>query len=308
MATANLSCDDVLNPQYKIELGSNIKTRAEYQGTGQVSSAVLALLQYKEMRDRRLGKTEKDLIIAFEEPELYLHPNVAYLMKEVLYRLSEGNQIVCSTHSPYMIDLSKEKPQILNKLTLEKNEGIEKVSVKPFNIMPDYTTLTDDEPTYLKMLLKIDSEFAKIFFGKKILIVEGDTEDIVLKRVFQLLPEEDTRNQILADWTILKARGKPVIISIIKYLKAMGFSDIKVMHDKDTGTVGAEVFNESIKTALNNDSNLFVMDKDIEIVLGYKSGTSNKPFMAYKKTLEWNNYMDIPESFRTTIDGIFEIS
>ncbi|MDR1207070.1 MAG: AAA family ATPase [Rickettsiales bacterium] len=309
-ATANLSCDDVLNPQYNIELASNIKTKSPYQGTGQIRSAVFALLKYKEERDRQLDKVRKDLIIAFEEPELYLHPHAAYLMKEVIYGLSEskGRQIVCPTHSPYMIDLSKQKPQVLNKLSLtQDDQNIESVSAQPFNITKSYTDLIDDEKAYLKMLLKIDDEVAKIFFSKKILIIEGDTEDIVFKQSIGLLNSEEQRNKIMADWTILKARGKPVIISIIKYLKAMGFNDITVMHDEDADKPGAVKFNQPIKDALANDANLIVLPNAIEGVLGYVA-TTEKPFAAYKKTLEWVRYDDMPAAWRTIIQGIFNIT
>lgn len=305
-ASASLSCDDVLLPQYKIELGSNIQTKVSYQGTGQIRSAVLALLQYKAERDRKLGKVNKDLIIAFEEPELYLHPHIAYLMKEVIYKLSLHNQMVCSTHSPYMIDLSKDKSQVLNKLYIDRYEEAEVTRSKAFNVLPDYAALVEDEKNYIKMLLKLDAEVAKIFFGKRILIVEGDTEEIVLKQIINLL-EEPQKNKIMADWTILKARGKPVIISVIKYLHALGFDDIKVMHDADVGKPNAEKFNEHIRCELNKDANLFVLENCIEDVLGYKAETTDKPFKAYKQTMNWKTYNDIPEGFRNICNRIFEL-
>ena len=305
-ATTTFEYENALTPKYDIKLGSNINTKPEYQGTGQIRAAVFGLLKYKEARDRQKGRTEKDLIIAFEEPELYLHPHAAYLMKEVIYKLSDNNQIICSTHSPYMIDLSKSKSQVLNKLSVIEVDGAEKTISQAFNIAPEYVSLVGDEKTYIKMLLKLDSEVAKIFFGKRILIVEGDTEEIVLKQVINLL-EEDIKNRLMADWTILKARGKPIIISVIKYLHAMGFSNIKVMHDADTETAGAERFNEAIKHELNNDNNLFVLQNCIEDVLGYEAEKSDKPFNAYKRTLDWASYSDIPESFKDICNRIFEL-
>lgn len=304
-ASASLSCDDVLNPQYKVEFGSNVKTKVGYQGTGQIRSAVLALLQYKEERDRRNGNNNKDLIIGFEEPELYLHPHMAYLMKEVIYKLSESCQMVCSTHSPYMIDLSKDREQILNRLSVIRDEyDIEQTKIEAFNLSPTYETLQDDEKSYLKMLLKIDSEIAKVFFGQKILIVEGDTEEIVLKKVLSLL-EEDKRNKIVASWTIVKARGKPVIISLVKYLRAMGFSEITVMHDSDNSNDRAMVFNQPIKDIVGNDERVVVLNGCIEEELGYQAPAIDKPFKAFCKANEWHEYTDVPESFRLKLEQIF---
>lgn len=306
-ASASLSCDDVLNPQYKVEFGSNIRTKVGYQGTGQIRSAVLALLQYKEERDRRNGRTNKDLIIGFEEPELYLHPQMAYLMKEVIYKLSANSQILCSTHSPYMIDLSKDKQQILNRLAVRREvDNSEYTDAEAFNISPDYELLQADEKANLKMLLKIDSEVAKVFFAPKILIIEGDTEDIVLRKMLTLLNEE-TRNNIIANWTIVKARGKPVIISLVKYLKAIGFSDIKVMHDSDEQVPNAERFNRHILDVVGVPSNVITLCNCIEDELGYAVSNSEKPFKAFCKANEWILYEDVPAGFRQKFEQIFEV-
>lgn len=304
-ANINLSCENILHPQYDIELGSNINTKVEYQGSGQIRSAVLALLQYKEKRDKNIKRTNRDLIIAFEEPELYLHPNAAYMMREVIYSLSENNQIVCSTHSPYMIDLSKDKDQILNKLMID---DASKVKIIPFNILEKYTSLIENDKSYLKMLLKVDSDFARLFFAKNILIVEGDTEIIVLSQILSLL-EIEKRNKIMADWVILKARGKPVIISIINYLIALGINkkNIKVMHDADLNNDEAKKFNQPIKEALDFDENLFPLKNCIEDELGYSVSQNDKPYKAYIKTSEWNSLSDIPEVFLNKIKQIFNI-
>ncbi len=304
-ATTTFDYDNALTPKYNIRLGSNISTKPEYQGTGQVRAAVFGLLKYKESHDKEKGRTEKDLIIAFEEPELYLHPHAAYLMKEVIYKLSESCQMVCSTHSPYMIDLSKDREQILNRLSVIRDEyDIEQTKIEAFNLSPTYETLQDDEKSYLKMLLKIDSEIAKVFFGQKILIVEGDTEEIVLKKVLSLL-EEDKRNKIVASWTIVKARGKPVIISLVKYLRAMGFSEITVMHDSDNSNDRAMVFNQPIKDVVGNDERVVVLNGCIEEELGYQAPAIDKPFKAFCKANEWHEYTDVPESFRLKLEQIF---
>ncbi len=50
----------------------------------------------------------RSLIIGFEEPEIYLHPSAANQMRDLIYELSDGqSQIIATTHSPYLIDLSR---------------------------------------------------------------------------------------------------------------------------------------------------------------------------------------------------------
>lgn len=45
----------------------------------------------------------------FEEPELFLHPKIAFNLRESNYSLAENSpyQILCATHSPLMIDISR---------------------------------------------------------------------------------------------------------------------------------------------------------------------------------------------------------
>jgi len=52
---------------------------------------------------------KKEFIILFEEPELYLHPKRIRLLKDTLYSLCRASkfQILCASHNPQLIDLSK---------------------------------------------------------------------------------------------------------------------------------------------------------------------------------------------------------
>lgn len=136
------------------------------------------------------------------------------------------------------------------------------------------------------------------------LIVEGDTEQVVLSETINKLPE-DLKSEILADWYILRARGKAAIIPLIKYLRAMQI-DIYVMHDKDEHTPGAVVFNEPIRQALNKDSHLFVLENCVEDVLGYSAPSSDKPYRAYCYINEnWNEWKDVNAKWKIVMQHIF---
>ncbi|WP_141505694.1 AAA family ATPase [Paenibacillus luteus] len=319
-AKANLSdAKDILNPKFDIKLGSNISTKVEQQGTGVVRSAVFAMLRYRSMREneksRRENSTVRPLFIAFEEPEIYLHPKAAFQMRETIYELAceSSNQIVCTTHSPYMIDLSKKSSQILNCLQfilekVQKNEKIlevESIKVNPFNIKKAFKSLHEDDQTYVKMLLKIDDSIAKVFFARKILIIEGDTEDIVFRETINRM-SEDRRKDVNYNWEIVKARGKATIISLVKYLKAMGFQPY-VVHDLDIGTEHAMKFNEPIQVAVGSETHVFPLANCIEDVLGYPAPSSNKPVKAYKHILtSWNqDWESVTEDWRIIVESIF---
>lgn len=226
--------DSSIKPKFNITMQSNIETSVDQQGTGVIRSAVFALLRYKAARDlkKQESSTNRDLIICFEEPEIYLHPNAANQLRDTIYDLarSTNNQIICTTHSPYMIDLSRKAGQILNYLSVNTIDNVDIISNVPFNHEHAFSTLQSDDRSYIKMLLKMDDYLARVFFAKNILIIEGDTEEIVLRETILAMPE-DMRKNVRNNWQIIRARGKAVIISLIKYLKAMGIEPY-VMHDR----------------------------------------------------------------------------
>ncbi len=288
--------DKVLNPKFQIEMSSNVKTKPERQGTGSVRSAAFALLRYREqfLEKRRIRDGDdvyiRSLIIGYEEPEIYLHPNAANNMRDEIYNLavSSTSQIVCTTHSPYMIDLSKDLDkehyprQILNLFKLKIEEGEKPYfSAKgdAFNVTDAYKNLIEEEQDYIKLILKLDDYVARVFFAKSVIIVEGDTEDIIFKETIKRLPEK-VRKQVQSNYQIIKARGKAAIIAVIKYMKSMGISPF-VIHDKDL-LEGAIKFNHPIKEAIGNDDHLFVCDHCIEKELGYDPPSKDKPYAAYK--------------------------
>ncbi|ULL19336.1 DUF2813 domain-containing protein [Paenibacillus sp. H1-7] len=318
--TSLSDADKVIKPQFKISMFSNILTPVALQGTGMIRSAVFALLRYRNLREnRRFGNPHmRPLLIGFEEPEIYLHPNAAQQMRDTIYELAstDNNQIVCTSHSPYMIDLSKRPSQILNSLSLEQfsvlKEGnkvlTEKVKCIPFNTSDSFNSLQSDDKEYVKMLLKIDDHIARVFFSKNVLIVEGDTEDIVLRETIARLPNE-IRKDIQCNWQIVKARGKATIISLVKYLRIMGINPV-VIHDADAGTDRAEIFNLPILEAVGDAQKRIMLTNCIEDVLGYAAPSKEKPYKAYNYiSTNWTaDWMSINHSWLNVVKQVFHES
>nr|WP_312216661.1 AAA family ATPase [Clostridioides sp.] len=312
LANATLSdADKSIKPLFEVSMQSNITTSVELQGTGMIRAAVFALLRYKMDRDLSREENIRPLIIGFEEPEIYLHPNAVEQMRDTIYDLasSENNQIVCTTHSPYMIDISRNPAQMLNRLSMRNCEymskSVESVEVNTFNTSKSFKNLQEDDRTYVKMILKIDDNISRVFFSKRVLIIEGDTEELVLKETIRRMPLE-TRKKVQSEVQIIKARGKATIISLVKYLKSMGINPT-VIHDSDLGTAGAEKFNRPILEAVGDDNKVYSMENCIEDVLGYKPPNSNKPYKAYKYILEsWSDeWESIDKNWREVLENIF---
>ena len=65
---------------------------------GMKSIYILSLLETYMQDDEKLP-----CILMMEDPELFLHPELQKTASEILYKLSEKNQVIFSTHSPNMI-------------------------------------------------------------------------------------------------------------------------------------------------------------------------------------------------------------
>ena len=297
--TTDLTSADSLKPQFSVELCSNVGTTPDLQGTGLVRSAVFALLRFRQQWNEKNRDGEaRSLIIGFEEPELFLHPNAANSMRDTIYSLAGPDcQIISTTHSPYMIDLSKSDNQVLNSYCIGEKEFTE---IVPFNHSSAFKAIANDDKMRVKMLQKIDDYVARAFFAQKVIIVEC----IVFKKTIEVMPEE-VRKTINDKYQIIKAGGKAVIISFAKYLIAMHMN-IFVVHDEDADTAGAVKMNAPILAALGNDSTKrLMMHNCIEDELGYTAPSSEKPYHAYQKVRDWKSWVDVPENWRNKMKVVF---
>jgi len=301
-ATTSLSDPTNLKPTFNVEMSSNIKTSVDYQGTGMIRAAVFGMLRYRQKwLSTKEDEHPRSLIICFEEPEIYLHPSAANQMREAIYDLStSSSQIIASTHSPYLIDISKRPKQVLNRLYHCGNH----VDCHSFSVTEKFKLLLDDDKDYVKMLLKIDSHIARIFFTNQVVIVEGDTEDLLIKESLKRLPRTDYL-KLISNFEIVKARGKAAIIGLVKYLTSMGIQPI-VVHDRDSNEPNAEKYNQPIATALGNNGKIVLMHENVEDEIGYIA-TYEKPFKAYGQTKNWGDSWDeLPLKWRDKLKEIFE--
>lgn len=301
-ATTSLSDPTNLKPTFNVEMSSNIKTSVEYQGTGMIRAAVFGMLRYRQKWvSMREDEHVRSLIICFEEPEIYLHPSAANQMREAIYDLSTSNsQIVASTHSPYLIDISKQPKQVLNRLYICGNY----VDCNSFSVTEKFKLLQADDKDYVKMLMKIDSYISRIFFTNKVIIVEGDTEDLLIRESLRRLPRQDYL-KIISNFEVVKARGKAAIIGLVKYLTSMGIQPI-VVHDRDANVPNAEKYNQPIQDALGAGGKIIMMHENVEDEIGYVA-TYEKPFKAYIQTKGWGDkWQDLPQNWRDKLKEIFE--
>ena len=296
----NLS--DILKPKYEVSLFSNVSTKIEKQGTGLIRTTAFAMLRYHSNMRRERNIETRPILVAFEEPEIYLHPAAANLLRDTIYALGGTDQIVCTTHSPWMIDLTQE-PLSLTKMIYTAGDAISCVN---YGLTSAFARLQEDDKCRVKMLQLFDDEVSRVFFAERVVVIEGDTEFLAIKNTLKIIPE-NLRKEILARTQIVRARGKASIISLVKYLHDLHISPY-VMHDRDQGITGAVVFNQPIADAVNDDARLILNHENVEDSLGYGAPTSDKPFKAFLHTSQWANISDIPAEWKRKFEFIFGVT
>jgi putative ATP-dependent endonuclease of OLD family len=222
-------------------------------------------------------------VLLIDEPEICLHPNAIREACRVLYDLAKpGNnwQVMVTTHSPVFIDLARDNTTIV-RVERTASGAIEGTTV----FRPDRVKLDDNDKYNLKLLNTWDPYVGEFFFGGRTILVEGDTE----YSVFRWLIDEDP--SAFRDVHVVRARGKGILIPLIKILNHFGLASYAILHDSDRPTTAtgeknsAWGTNESILNAVNTCPDpsrvrLTAAVPDFEGALFGTSSSSDKPYKA----------------------------
>jgi putative ATP-dependent endonuclease of OLD family len=127
-------------------------------------------------------KNENGLILIIDEPEAHLHPLAQKWLARTLYQMAkDGLQMVITTHSPYFIDL-----EFLEGIYLVRKEnGMTYVKNHKKSTFAEYCKNNGannaNENTIISFYVKsATSNILKGFFAKKVVLVEGMTEELAL--------------------------------------------------------------------------------------------------------------------------------
>jgi predicted ATP-dependent endonuclease of OLD family len=147
-------------------------------------------------KEEQKNKQKDKFLFLFEEPELYLHPNAQNILFEALALISKKHQIVVTTHSPLFFAPNDTKTFI----KIKKNSE----SQKPYS---DAKCIDLSDISLKDKFQIISFETSNhAFFANKIVLVEGDSELIVLPHIAKLInPEYDFKNKSIS---LVKTGGK----------------------------------------------------------------------------------------------------
>lgn len=163
-----------------------------------------------------------DLILAIEEPELYLHPSRCRYLSDILFQLAErpivglgaSNQIIYTTHSPYFVDLHRfDKIKIVRK-TLSTDSIVPQTIVKSFTLeqaAKELAKMCNTDPAdftrdsfQARAMSVMNTIVNEGFFADVVVVVEGQAEVGTLWKLQELMNKNWSQLGIV----IIPAGGK----------------------------------------------------------------------------------------------------
>lgn len=168
------------------------------------------------------------IIVAIEEPEIYQHPVRARSFARTLLELSAqpGVQVLLATHSPYFIQ--PEQFSALHRFTYTNGE----TSVANASVASVASASGLDMDKIEKAIVSnVPTEFSEGFFADAVVLVEGQTDRIVLEAVATKLGKDLDRMGV----TVLSVEGKGGLRVAGAILKALDVPTY-VIADGDFGT------------------------------------------------------------------------
>ncbi|HIE14031.1 TPA: ATP-dependent endonuclease [Candidatus Bathyarchaeota archaeon] len=207
-----------------IIVDDGIRTDITQKGHGLQRSLIFALVRIwaaesKKVQTEGSDRTrERSHIFAFEEPELFLHPQMCRATYESLKEISKTDQILISTHSPHFIRMEDYRHiVIVKKPDLETGTTVHKVQEELFE---------GEKKKRFNMIRFFNPDRNELFFARKVVLVEGATEKVVFPLLAKRLDCFDH------SVSIIDCGSKFNLTLYMEVLNAFGIPYL-VIHDED---------------------------------------------------------------------------
>lgn len=282
--------DEVLRVGTNVWLNDGVATDVNRKGSGLQRSLIFALIKawakvsQEQKQAEEAGseepatqrKASKSTYFIFEEPELYLHPQAQRELYSSLKNLSEtDNQVMISTHSSSFIDLELYESICI----LYKNNVTD--GTKHLQCTEDIFTSLDDKKKF-NMTYWINPDRGELFFAKKVVLVEGQTDKSVLSYLSKQL------GCFRYDYTLIDCGSKDNMPLYMHLLNSFKLPYIAV-YDKDhqagkhaDAIASADTSTGRITAKLDATyGSLVELENDIEEEIGITDvSNKNKPHVA----------------------------
>lgn len=305
--------DDIFRVGANVSIDDGIKTDISRKGHGLQRALIFALIkawskvikQDREELDNILiseistRRASKSTYFIFEEPELFLHPQAQKELFSSLVNLSrDESQVILCTHSSSFLDLEFHK-----SICIVKKENIDE-GTKILQHIDDVFTNIDEKKKF-NLSYWINPERGELFFAKKVILVEGQTDKTIIPMIAKSL------NTFRYDYTIIDCGSKnniPLYINLLNKFKIK----YSAVYDKDhqsnkdsSGWASADKSTNIIEKCIDNSiGKTHILINDIEEELGMtEKVSSGKAYKAINFVI--NDNFILSETFKQKIIEIY---
>lgn len=193
---------EVLLSAPKLYVDDGFRNAVENKGHGLQRAVIFTILRrYAEYMTAAPDGKKRNLILAVEEPELYMHPQAQRTVRRVFRKISEGNdQVFFSTHSSLLVDVAYFDEIIRMETACEVTDGKKTTKCTAWQL-PMTKMIEDIETRIASLKGKVTAESMRDlyshaynprrnegFFASRIILVEGLTEEYSLPIYADALP------------------------------------------------------------------------------------------------------------------------
>ncbi len=277
---------DLMKQGSYVEIDDGVPSGLEHKGHGMQRLFIFMLLRvYAKRKTQRNDREARKFILAIEEPELYLHPPAQRQLLQVLKMIAPEQQVLLCTHSPYFIDMSN-----YQEVCVVSRDS----RTSPTRVLQSAgDVFLDNEKDEFKLLSKIDPTRSELFFSKKVVLVEGDTERMTIPIIGEKLGFIFPLKGI----TVIEAGGKMALPFFMKIMNVFGIKYLTIFDEDPVNPSEQDAekkkqaqkifnFNGKIGEAVGSTGELLMIRGTFETLLGVSRNQMDKkgkPFAAYRK-------------------------
>jgi CRISPR-associated exonuclease Cas4 len=303
-----------------VVLDDGLPTSVESKGHGLQRSFIFALMRVWAAESRRhIGAEtgvlrERSNIFAFEEPELFLHPQVCRATYEALKAISATEQILLCTHSAHFVNMEDYQSLAL----IRKPSQID--GTKGLRVTADLFEGDKEQRQRFNMIRFFNPDRNEVFFARKVALLEGATERAVLPVV--------ARRPGMFDHSVslIDCAGKFNLTLYMKVLNAFRIPYIVIYdedpipeelkpggseHDADKYNDAKHKFkeNEHIEAECNKEfGNTYMVPSKLENILGISKSRADKVGKPYAAVEHFANDLNpIPAQFEKLVREVYKI-
>jgi len=185
---------EILLSSPKLYVDDGFRNAVENKGHGLQRAVIFTILRrYAEHMTSSAEGKKRNLILAVEEPELYMHPQAQRTIRRVFRKIAEtGDQILFSTHSSLLVDVAYFDEIVRMECSVETVNGKKTTASRAWQL-PMPKMIQDLEIRFPKTKGAVTPESMRDryshaynprrnegFFASRIILVEGPTEEYSL--------------------------------------------------------------------------------------------------------------------------------